>query len=114
MLKNTTKNTNLTSHIKHCHSFFSKFKGLMFTRPIKGLSLIFHFKKEKRIDLHMFFVLYPIDVLWLNKKKEVVQIKQNFKPFRLIMAKAPAQYIIELPKGTIEKTNTELGDKIDF
>jgi len=62
----------------------------------------------------MFFVFYPIDVLFLNENKKVVQLKENFKPFRIMMAKKPAKYIIELPDGIIRKTNTKLGDTISF
>ena len=80
----------------------------------KQKTLIFVFNKEKIISLHMFFVFYPIDVLFLNKNKKVVQLKENFKPFRIMIAKKPAKYIIELPDKTIKKTNTKLGDTISF
>ena len=52
----------------------------------------------------MFFFFYSIDILFLNKNKKVVQLKENFKPFRIMIAKVPSKYIIELPNGTIKKT----------
>ena len=84
----------------------------MFSR--KNKTLIFIFNKEKIISLHMFFVFYPIDVLFLNKKKQVVEIKENFKPFRIMIPKKPAKYIIELPNNTIKKSKTKLGDTLSF
>ena len=62
----------------------------------------------------MFFVFYPIDVLFLDKNKKIVEIKENFKPFTLHNPKNKAQYIIELPKGTIKQTKTGIGDTISF
>jgi len=112
MLKNKTKNKTLAKKPKFCKNNFSKALGLMFSR--KNKTLIFIFDKEKIISLHMFFVFFPIDVLFLNKHKKVVQIRENFKPFRIIVPKKPAKYIIELPDKTIKKTRTEIGDTISF
>ncbi len=95
-----------------CKTDLSKAIGLMFSRKKK--TLIFIFNKEKLISLHMFFVFYPIDVLFLDKNKKVVQLKENFKPFRILIAKKPAKYIIELPDNTIKRTKTKVGDTIRF
>ena len=62
----------------------------------------------------MFFVFFPIDVIFLNKNKEVVELKQNFRPFSIYFPKNKAKYIIELPNNTIKQTNTEINDLIDF
>ena len=111
MLKNKRNNKILAKEVKLCKNNFSKALGLMFSKP---KTLIFVLKKEKIISLHMFFVLYPIDVLFLNKNKKVVQLKENFRPFRIMIAKKPAKYIIELPNQTIQKTDTKLGRTISF
>lgn len=76
--------------------------------------LIFIFDKEKIIPLHNFFVFYPIDVLFLNKNKNVVEIKETFKPFTFYTPKNKAKYVIELPQGAIKQSKTELNDKIEF
>ena len=62
----------------------------------------------------MFFVFYPIDVLFLDKNKVVVDKKENFKPFAFYNSKRKAMYEIELPNGTIRKTKTNIGDKIKY
>jgi uncharacterized membrane protein (UPF0127 family) len=112
MLRNKSKNKILARKIGFCKNSFSKALGLMFSR--KSKTLIFIFEKEKIISLHMFFVFYPIDVLFLDRNKKIVQLKENFKPFRIMIAKKPAKYIIELPEGIIKKTNTRTGDTISF
>jgi len=110
---NKTKNKILSSNAKQLFSSISKLKGLMFTKKFPH-ALIFDFGKEKIINVHMFFVFYPIDVLWLNKKKRIVHLKENLKPFTFTIFSKPAKYIIELKKGTIKKTNTSIGDIVSF
>jgi len=112
-LTNKTKKTILTKNIKFCKTELSKIKGLMFTKKLNK-ALIFVFKKESLQHIHMFFVWYPIDVLWLDKNKKVVQLKENLKPFKIILAKNPAKYIIELENKTIQKSRTEINDQISF
>ena len=62
----------------------------------------------------MFFVFYPIDVLFLDKYKKVVEVKENFRPFEFYTPKNKALYTIELPQNTIKKTKTGIGNKINF
>src|SRR3989338_4361926 len=111
MIKNLTRRRILAKNARFCRNIFSKTIGLMFSKP---KSLIFIFEKEKIIPLHMLFVFYSIDVLFLDKNKRVVEIKENFGPFRFYTPKNKAKYVIELPSGIIKKSGTKLGDKISF
>lgn len=112
MIKNITKNKILCKKVKYCKNILSQMRGFMFSKPDKAL--VFIFKKEKIINLHMFFIFHPIDVLWLDKNKKIVKKKEKFKPFRIVFSDKKAQYIIELPAGIIAKTKTEVGDTISF
>jgi len=112
MIKNLTRKTILAQEYKICRSIFSKTLGLMFSTKPK--TLVFVFKKEKINPLHMLFVFYPIDVLFLDKNKKVAEIKNNFKPFTFYTPKKKSKYIIELPKDSIKNSKTEIGDKIYF
>ena len=62
----------------------------------------------------MVFVFYPIDVLFLDKNKIVVDKKENFKPFAFYKSRKKAMYAAEMPNKTIKKTKTRIGDKIEF
>lgn len=112
MIKNKTRKIVISREHKLCTSNFSKSKGLMFTLTPK--SMVFVFEKEKKIPLHMFFVFFPIDVLYLDKKKKVVEIKESFMPFHFYNPKKKAAYVVELPFGTVDDTKTKLGDIIEF
>ena len=113
IIKNTTKNKTISANAEVLDDNFSKFIGLMFSKR-ENKALIFKFDKEKTISLHMVFVFYPIDVLFLDKNKVVVDKKENFKPFRFYNSKKKAMYAVELCQGMIKKTKTEVRDKIEF
>jgi len=110
-IKNTTKSIIISKNARICKNVLSKGFGLMFSRK---QTLIFVFRKEKINPLHMLFVFYPIDVLFLDKNKVVVEIKKNFKPFSFYTPNKKSMYIIEIPKNIKEKIKTETGDKIEF
>lgn len=102
------KNINIMiKDIMICKSWFSKIRGLMFSRK---RNLVLVFDKEKRIGLHMFFVFYPIDVYFLDSGKRVVEIKRNFRPFSFYISKNKAKYAIEL----VEKNEYKISEKINF
>jgi len=107
---------NICKNARICESVFSQIKGLMFSTNIKhnDMALIFVFDKLKKETLHMFFVGYAIDVLFLDEKKDVVEIKENFRPFSVYWPGEKAKYIIEIGAGTINKHNIKTGDRIEF
>ena len=85
-----------------CDTFFSKFRGLMFTRKAEQ-ALVFRFAKEQKTPLHMFFVFYPIDVVYLNSDRIIVELKPYLRPFSLYFPKNKARYVLELPAGYIQE-----------
>ena len=85
--------------------------GLMFSRQ---KTLVFTFEEEQIVPLHMMFVFYKIDVLFLNKDQVVVEMKQNFKPFTFYIPKNKAAYVIELRQGAIKDEKIIVGEKIDL
>jgi uncharacterized membrane protein (UPF0127 family) len=112
MIKNQSQKFVIIEKAKPCTSMASKALGLMFRIKKPKEALIFIFGSEKRADLHMLFVFFPIDVLFLGKDKHVVDIKKDFKPFTYYSPKAKAMYVIELPVGAMG--STRIGDKITF
>ena len=91
--------------MKTCRSFFGQFKGLMFSKKKK---IVFEFRKEKIIHLHMFFVFFPIYVYLLNEKKQVVE-KAFLRPWTIFSSKKKAKYVVESPK----KISIRMGEVYD-
>lgn len=111
-IKNVSQKTIIAEEYKICKDPFSKSLGLMFSKKRKDFALALAFDEEKRISLHMLFVFYPIDVLFLNKNKRIVEIKKNFRPFTAYNSFKKAKYAVELACGIIGKT--KINDKIEF
>ena len=109
-------NIIIADDIKYCDDIFSRTKGLMFRRPLKqGQAILLEANEESILEttIHMLFVFFPIDVVWLNKDKKVVYKKANVKIFTPILApKEPAKYVLELPKGSAK--HIQVGDTLKF
>jgi len=90
-----------------CRAFGFMFK---FRKPDSGL--VFEFPRERRADLHMLFVFFTIDVLFLDKNKNVVEIKKEFRPFAYYSPRSKSKYVIELPRRALGRTKP--GDIIAF
>lgn len=65
-------------------------------------------------SIHMFFMKFAIDVVFVSRNKMVVGLVKNIKPFQMSGYYWRADCAIELPAGQIEKTKTALGDKISW
>ena len=63
--------------------------------------------------IHTFFMKFPIDVVFLNKKKCVVKLVRSMGPWRMALS-LRARSVVELPAGTIEKTGTKRGDFVEI
>lgn len=112
MIINLTRKKRLANSFEICISALSKARGLMFRTKPK--TLIFLFNPPQRVSLHMWFVFFPIDIVGLDSRKRVVCLKQCFRPFTLYKTEVPCKYIVELPKGAIKKSNTKIGDFLQF
>jgi uncharacterized membrane protein (UPF0127 family) len=62
--------------------------------------------------IHMFFVFFPIAVIWLNRDLQVVD-KALARPFRPYYApRSPAQYYVEGHPSLLE--GVHLDDQLEF
>ena len=65
-----------------------------------------------KMTIHMFFVFFPIAVIWLDSEKRVVD-KALALPFRPYYApQGPAQYYVEGHPLLLERVST--GDRLEF
>jgi hypothetical protein len=64
-------------------------------------------------SVHTFFMKFPLDLVYLDRNKKVKKVRGNVGPWRL-SACFSAHSIIELPAGTVQSTQTQRGDQIEF
>jgi len=61
--------------------------------------------------VHTFRMKFPIDVLFLSKKRKVLKIRPSMERGKIAI-KLSAHSVLELPAGTCEATQTEVGDQL--
>jgi len=63
--------------------------------------------------VHTFGMKFPIDVLFLTKKKKVLKARRNMVRRRISFSLL-AHSVLELPTGTLAETETQAGDQLEF
>jgi len=105
---NITKNRLVADNAKEPSSPLSEAIGLIGARKASAYIL------KTRFGIHTFGLLFPIDVLILDKENKVGVLKENLKPLRIFMWRPHLNTVLELPQGTIKKSSTEIGDKLSI
>ncbi|MBS3113227.1 DUF192 domain-containing protein [Candidatus Woesearchaeota archaeon] len=95
-----------------CRDLISKGIGQMFR--FKPAIMVFVFDEEQRVPLHMWFVFFPIDVVYLDSRHNIVELVENLKPFSYYNPKNKAKYVVEFSAGTIYSERLVVGNKIIF
>ena len=63
--------------------------------------------------VHTFAMKFPIDVVFLNKKKKVLKTRPGMGKRRIALSLL-AHSVLELPAGTLAETGTVKGDQLEF
>ena len=67
-----------------------------------------------RVDHQTHIMGFPIDVVYVDKQHRVIRTTTNMVPYRLGPFVTQAEYVLEMPVGTIEQSRTEIGDQLEF
>ena len=59
--------------------------------------------------IHTFFMRFPIDVAFVSKSGHVVKVRSAVPPWRMVAA-LRGYAVIELPAGSLERSDTKVGD----
>jgi len=97
----------ILAKVKTADSFFSRLKGLMFTREMKDIDgmLIDSCK-----SIHTCFMMFPIDVFFINKSNEIIKVIREMHPWRMSKFYIKASRVLEtMPnadKGSLQEGDT--------
>ena len=100
--------------VEIARSWFERAKGLMFRKHFNGI-MILALPRKTRVNasIHTFFMNFPIDVLFLDEEKRVVDKALNIKPWTInVTPKKSAKYVVELPAGRAEKV--KIGEAVEW
>ncbi len=111
MLTNRTRHTTLASHVDIAQSPWQRMKGLLGMEQFPlGKALVI----TRCQSIHMFFMKFPIDVIFCDRNNQVVGLCEGIKPFGLSPIFFKAAYAVELPVGSIASSKTQIGDQVQF
>ncbi len=110
-VRNDTRSTVLAERGSRATSYWQRFRGLMLTEDLPvGSALVL----EPCASIHMFFMRYPIDVIFLSPESTVVGLVECIRPWRMTRFYRGARCAVELPCGVIHHSATQAGDTLVF
>lgn len=105
--------------VRVADSFLSRFRGLMLSKPLKGDQGLLITRCP---SVHTAFMLFPIDVVYLDQKGSVLKCVPQLKPWRGSVSSAgrdaqgkchaAAAHALELAAGTIARLAIAPGDTL--
>ena len=106
-IKNQIFNLEIADNLSSRSSGLSKRRSLC-----SNCGMIFIYQKESIYPFWMKNTRFPLDIIWLDKNGQVVDIKQG-QPNSLSILKnqTPARYTIELPANSV---SLKIGDIINL
>ena len=106
---NTTKDTTVGSAIEVAATFRSRLIGLLGRRrlnPGEGLLI------RPSSGVHTWGMLFPIDVVALDARMQVREVREHLGSFRIAAVGWKTRSVLELPAGTIRRTQIEVDDQL--
>ncbi len=91
--------------------------GLMYRKTMEDhQAMLFIFKKEQPRSFYMKNTEFSIDIIFINKDKEIVNIHKSAKPYdkTSLPSEGPILYVLEINAGLSKQWTLEKGDKITW
>jgi uncharacterized membrane protein (UPF0127 family) len=108
-ITNTTRDATIGTRVRVASSLRDRAVGLLRTPevlPGEGLLI------ERTASIHMFFMRYPIDVVFVDRRGRVTRTVSALRPWRVVWWARGARDCIELWAGAVEGTGTRKGDQL--
>jgi uncharacterized membrane protein (UPF0127 family) len=107
-LVNETRAICLGRRVRRADSLWSRGVGLLGRGSLaddEGLHIV------PCGSVHMFFMRFALDIVYLDRDLRVVKTVERLKPWRVSAARG-AKSVLELPVGAIARSGTRPGDQL--
>jgi uncharacterized protein len=113
---NRTRDTVLCERLEDAGGLAGQSRGLLGRDGLAdGAGMLFvRGRLEPFMWMHMFFMRFPIDVVFLDRDGIVVHISHRLRPWRVSSVVLRARKALELAAGAAANSGTMVGDRIDF
>jgi uncharacterized membrane protein (UPF0127 family) len=110
---NMTRETFVATEAVVADGYLSRLVGLLgktkrWARAGAGLWIV------PSRGVHTIGMLFSIDLVFLNKNKEVVHVEEVVRPFRISRVSLKTDSVLELPPHTVYRTGTKVGDVLEI
>ncbi len=113
---NQTRATVLCEHLEEAGGMTGKSRGLLGRDGLDAQAgMLFEAGRlEPFMCMHMLFMRFAIDIVFLNRQGTVVRINHNLRPWRISSIVWGARRALELSAGAAARSGTQIGDEIIF
>ncbi len=111
ILKNLDNGRVISQSVIVADHFFSRFKGLMFTRELSPEASMYFYPCS---GIHTFFMNYNIDVLYLDIHNKILAVDEDMGPGKIGRVIKGAVAVVVLPSGRVGETGTKIGQTLGF
>ena len=110
---NRTRDCFVATEVAEADTYLRRLVGLLgktgtWSRPGRGLWIV------PCHGIHTLGMLFPIDLLFLDREKRVVDLEEHVRPFRISRVCLNARSVLELPAHTVDRTGTRVGDQLEI
>ena len=109
MLENLTKKQTIATNLVIAKSFWLRLKGLSFSKYLDG-ECAWLFPNCQMI--HMFFMKYPIGLIFVDTQQKVVEVVTHISPWKVSPYVKDAAVTIEVTTATAALV--QIGDQLDW
>jgi uncharacterized protein len=110
VVRNATRQTVLGERVEAARSGATRRKGLLGRDRLGAGEGLWIVPCE---SVHTFFMRFPIDLVYLDRKNQVRKVRHAVGPWR-ISACFTAHSVIELPAGAARESGTVKGDVVEL
>jgi uncharacterized membrane protein (UPF0127 family) len=105
----TSEGALVAAHVEVADNVISRFAGLMFRESLPedhGLAL------RPCSSVHMFFMRFPLDVVFVDGEGRVLRVLNSIRPWRASGIVRGAKTAVELPAGTAARRGVVPGTEL--
>jgi uncharacterized protein len=113
---NQSRWTVLCARLENAGGVAGQSKGLLGRDGLEpGAGMLFENSRfTPMMWMHMFFMRFAIDIVFLGRGNKVISISRRLRPWRVSTMVFGARRALELEAGAAEKSSTQVGDQILF
>ncbi len=113
---NDSRGTVLCERLEVAEGMAEQSRGLLGREALEpGRGMLFQRGRlEPFMLMHMFFMRFSIDIVFLDQDDRVVKIDHNLRPWRVSSLVFRARKALEIEAGSAARAGTRAGDQIRF